>query len=172
MHRKLIYALPAGVLLLCLNGCGGMFGKETPPKVSDNRQNLAAAITMIRAGLDNEARHYLELVISYSNEEGVTDEALFRLALLSLNDGNRGGGNGSAALLDKLKYNYPASVWTRQAAALQSYLLGVKNIRNREREINNLQDKNLSLSKDVRELRQILERLKALDIELEQKIKR
>lgn len=160
------------MLLFCLAGCSGILGPGTVPEVTDSRQNLASAVTMIRAGLDKEARHYLDLVISYSREEGVTDEALFRLALLSLNDGNPGGRKSATALLDTLRLDYPTSVWTRQAAPLSSYLLGVKNTRNRDREINALQDKNLSLSRDVRELRQIIDRLKALDSELEQKIRR
>ncbi len=159
-------------LLLNLAGCSGIFSNGTVRKVSEPQQNLTSALNMIRSGLESEARHYLELVIDYSREDGVTDEALFRLAVLKLNDGDLGGGNSSAALLARLRLNYPASVWTKQAAPLQLYLLNVKHIRNREKEINDLHDKNLSLSKDVRGLRQILERMKALDTELEQKIQR
>lgn len=160
------------MILFSLAACGGLSGKGTVPESVDPRQNLASAVTMIRAGLDKEARHYLELVIAYSREEGITDEALFRLALLSVNDGDLGKGRSSAALLDTLRRTYPASIWARQAAPLQLYLKGTKNSRNRDREISALQDKNLSLSRDVRELRQIIERLKTLDSELEQKIKR
>jgi hypothetical protein len=127
---------------------------------------------MTKAGLDNEARHFLELVIDDAREDGVTDEALFRLALLKINDGDLGGGKSSLALLEKLKNNYPSSVWTKQAAPLHTYLSGSKNARNRDREFNSLREKNLSLSRDVRDLRQTIERLKVLDFELEQKIRR
>lgn len=172
MLRKLYYTLPAGMLLCCLAACGGMAGKGAAPGVTDSRQHLVTAVTMIRAGKESEARHHLELVISNSSEEGVTDEALFRLAILKLNDGETAGGKSAAALLDTLRRSYPASVWTRQAAPLLVYAAGVKHNRNRDKEINALQDKNLSLSREVRELRQIIDRLKALDSELDQKIRR
>lgn len=172
MLRNIIHALSTAMLLLCFAGCAGLPGKVTVPADTDARQNLVSAVNMMRAGLDNEARHYLELVVTYSREEGVADEALFRLALLNINEGDLGGGKSSAALLEKLRSGYPASVWTKQAAPLHSHLRGVKSLRNREKEINALQDKNLSLSRDVRDLRQIIERLKALDSELEQKIRR
>jgi hypothetical protein len=194
VRRELTYTVLITVLLLNLTGCGGMFGKGGTQEVSEKRQNLVKAVDMIkggqerevsekrqnlakavdkiRGGQEREARYFLELVIDDSREDGVTDEALFRLAILKLNDGERGGGKSSIALLDKLRSSYPASVWTRQAAPLQSYLKGVHNIRNREREVNTLREKNLSLSRDVQGLRQTIERLKALDLELEQKIKR
>jgi hypothetical protein len=181
VRRELTYTVLIAMLLLNLTGCGGMFGKvatkEVPEKVaikevSEKRQNLVNAVDKIRAGQEREARHFLELAIEESREDGVTDEALFRLAILKLNDGDQGAGKSSIALLDKLRSNYPASVWTRQAAPLQLYIKGVHNIRNREREINTLREKNLSLSREVHELRQTIERLKALDLELEQKIRR
>jgi hypothetical protein len=194
VRRELTYTVLITMLLLNLTGCGGLFGKggtqevsekrQDPAKavdmisvrqerkVSEKRQNLAKAVGMIRAGQEREARYFLELVIDDSREDGVTDEALFRLAILKLNDGVLGAGKNSIALLDKLRSSYPASVWTRQAAPLQSYLKGVHNIRNCERDFNILREKNLSLSRDVHGLRQTIERLKALDLELEQKIKR
>ena len=194
MRRELIYTVLIGMFLLNLVGCGGMFGKGSTRDGSEKRQNranavdmirgaqerdvlekrrnLADAVDMLRAGKENEARHFLELVIDDSRENGVTDEALFRLALLKLNDGEMVAGKSSIDLLDKLRSSYPASVWTRQAAPLQSYLKGVHIIRNRARESNTLREKNLSLSRDVHGLRQTIERLKALDLELEQKIRR
>ena len=171
MRRKLKYTVLIGMLLLTLNGCGGMFGKGAAHEVSDRRQNLAAAVNLIRAGQENEAGHFLELVIAGTREDGVTDEALFRLAILTLNDGEPGEGKRSLALLDRLRSSYPTSVWTNQSAPLHSYLMVVKNIRIRQRELKAVQEKNLSLSRDVSELRQTIERLKALDRELEQKIR-
>jgi hypothetical protein len=199
VRRELAYTVLVGMFLLNLTGCGGMSGKVVTQEVSENkqnlanaaevkrggqeqevsekRQNLAKAVDMIRAGQEREACYFLELVIDDSREDGVTDEALFRLAILKLNDGEPGAGKSSLALLDKLRNGYPSSVWARQAAPLQSYLKGVHNLRNREREVNtlrekNLSEKNLSLSRDVHGLRQTIERLKALDLDLEQKIKR
>ncbi|MDD2900518.1 MAG: tetratricopeptide repeat protein, partial [Desulfuromonadaceae bacterium] len=110
-------------------------------------------------------------VVDDSREDGVTDEALFRLAILKINDGDVGGGKSSLDLLDRLRSSYPKSVWTKQAAPLHAYFHSGKN-RVREKELNYLREKNLSLSKDVRDLRSVIDRLKALDLELEQKIRR
>ena len=160
------------MLLLNLTGCVGLFAKTATKEVPDKKQNLVKAVDMIRAGQEREARKFLQLVIDDTREAGVTDEALFRLAILKLNDGDPGAAKSSSALLDKLRSGYPASVWTRQAAPLQSYLLGVQNIRNREKEVNILKETNQSLNREVRDLKQTIERLKALDLELEHKIKR
>jgi len=92
----------------------------------------------------------------------VTDEALFRLALLNLKDDSNKSLLRAQSLLDRLSEKYPASLWTRQSAQLHAYL------RRRQRE----QKSQKELSRDNRELRQNLERLKQLDLELEQRIKR
>lgn len=166
MQHKLCFWLSIGQLLLLLGGCGGILGSL------EQKRNLANAVDMIQSGRDNEARRFLNLVINAPWEDGVTDEALFRLSLLQLNKAEPGEGKSSAALLDRLHSSSPKSVWMRQAAPLQEYLLGVKDSRNRLRELNSLREKNLTLSKDVHDLRQIIERLKTLDVELEQKIRR
>ena len=189
MRREPIRAVLIGMLLVNLAGCGGMFGRgaaqvipDKRPKledvakrgaheIPDKRRKLDAAVKMIEAGQEGEARRFLELVIDDSRVDGVTDEALFRLAILNLNGGEQGDGKSSIALLDTLRSSYPASVWTKQAAPLHSYLVGVKNIRIRNREFNALREKNLSLSRDVRELRETIDRLKALDRDLEKKIR-
>ena len=171
VRRKLIYTVLLVMLLSSLNGCGGMLGKWPPHEDSERRRNLAAAVNLIGAGHQNEAGHFLELVIDDSREDGVTDEALFRLAILKLNDGEPGEGRSSIALLDRLRNGYPASVWTSQSEPLYSYLIVVKNIRNGQTELKTMREKNFSLSRDVTELRQTIERLKALDRELEQKIR-
>ncbi|MGB9081572.1 MAG: hypothetical protein WCD00_09740 [Desulfuromonadaceae bacterium] len=174
MRRDFTYPLLIGMLLLSLglNGCGGILVKETPQAVSERRQKLAKAVNMIETGHDSEARYFLELVIDDTGEAGVTDEALFRLAILKLNDGELGAGKSSIALLERMRSSYPTSAWTNQSTPLYSYLMNIKNIRNREREFKTLREKNLSLSRDVSELRQAIDRLKALDHELEQKIRR
>lgn len=172
MKRKFFTAVLFSMLLFLLSGCSGMAGKWSVHDSSESRQNLASAVDMIRAGLDREARYYLERVINDSREDGVTDEALFRLAILKFNDGELGGGKSSLSLFEKLRTSYPKSAWTKQATPLYTNLQSAKNARYHERELNTLREKNLSLSKDVRDLRQVIERLKALDIELEQKIRR
>ena len=51
-------------------------------------------------------------------------------------------------------------------------LTGIRTLRDRQREVRTLKELNLSLSRDNREMRQSIERLKSLDLELEKKIKR
>lgn len=171
MRRKLLFALPMCMFLLTLNGCG-MFGKGGMLGGAEKGQKLASAVNLIKSGQKSEAGRFLEQVIDGGPENGVTDESLFRLALLKINDGEQGEAKSSIALLDRLRSSYPASVWTSQSAALYSYLMVVKTIRNREREYKTLREKNLSLSRDVSGLRQTIEQLKALDRELELKIRR
>src|SRR6185369_10983548 len=88
---------------------------------------------------------------------GVTDEALFRLALLHLGDEGSKGAVRAQALLERLREEFPQSSWTHQAAPLATYLAGAKTLRDRQRELKTLRDLNLSLSRDNRELRQSLE---------------
>jgi len=53
-----------------------------------------------------------------------------------------------------------------------SHLQEVLTLRGVQRELKSLRNQNLSLSHDNKELRQSIERLKQLDMELEQKIRR
>ena len=71
-----------------------------------------------------------------------------------------------------LRIDFPKSIWSHQAAPLDAYLAGIKALRDRQREVKTLKELNLSLSRDNREMRQSIERLKSLDLELEKKIKR
>jgi len=114
------------------------------------------------------AKLALRQVVAAAPLPGVTDEALLRLAIFSLQDEN-----GSAiALLDRLNKEFPTSIWSRQGEPLRRYLAQLKTLKDRQRELATLKQLNLSLQKDNRELKQTLERLKTLDLELEQKIRR
>jgi hypothetical protein len=140
--------------------------------ISEQERSFAGALEYLRTGNGQGARDLLEMVCEAPPVTGVTDEALFRLALLHLGDDGSKGGVRAQVLLERLRNEFPQSSWTHQAAPLASYLAGAKVLRDRQRELKTLRDLNLSLSHDNRELRQSLERLKQLDIELEQKIKR
>jgi hypothetical protein len=78
----------------------------------------------------------------------------------------------SQALLERLADKYPDSIWTRQSTQLLAHLVEVKALKNRQRELKMLKDQNVSLSRDNKEMRQSLEQLKQLDLELEKRIKR
>ncbi len=158
-----------GVLATALMtaGCAGLTGGMSRYfALSQQGRDLGAALDQLRSGNEQTAHDLLGKVVDAEPVSGVTDEALFRLALLSLKEDNSKGLLRAQALLDRLSDKYPDSIWTRQSAQLHTYL------RKRQRELKNLKDQNLSLSRDNREMRQSLERLKQLDLELEQRINR
>jgi hypothetical protein len=146
-----------------------------PAEISNAREQerrFAGALEFLRAGREQEARDLLEQVVAGPPRSGVTDEALFRLSLLYLRDD---GGKGTARAqdaLDRLRTDFPRSIWSHQGAPLDAYLTGIRTLRDRQREVKTLKELNLSLSRDNREMRQSIERLKSLDLELEKKIKR
>lgn len=161
------------VLMTLSSGCSGIGGRMPSFLVfSEQERRLTGALDQLRAGKERSARLLLENVIDGVPTAGVTDEALFRLALLSLREDGGKGLQRSQALLERLADKYPDSLWTRQSAPLLSHLVEARALRNRQRELKNLREHNLSLSRDNRELRQSLEQLKQLDLELEQRIKR
>ena len=96
---------------------------------------------------------------------------MFRLALLHFRDDNSRGVQRASQLFDQLRSDYPKSIWTRQSAPLATYLAGSRTLRDKQRELKTLKELNLSLNRDNRDLRQTIERLKSLDLELDQKIK-
>ena len=141
-------------------------------QVSEQERQVAGALEHLRMGREQEARDLLERVIGGPPRKGVTDEALFRLALLSLRDEGTKGSARTQELLRRLSDEYPQSIWAYQGAPLAVYLAGVRTLKDRQREIRTLKELNLSLSRDNREMHQSMERLKSLDLELEKKIKR
>jgi hypothetical protein len=148
---------------------------SAPAEVSAAREQerrFAGALEFLRAGREQDARDSLELVLDGPQRAGITDEALFRLSLLYLRDEGGKGTVKAQELLERLKADFPRSIWTQQGAPLVVYLAGVRTLRDRQREFKTLKELNLSLSRDNREMRQSIERLKSLDLELEQKIKR
>lgn len=185
MKFKWSVAVPFLLTLGLVGGCGTIgtfFTKLQQPSQSaeistrlikaEQERLLAGALEYLRKGKEQNARALLERICEAPPLAGVTDDALFRLALLSLRDDSGKGVKQTQELLDRLIDEFPRSIWAFQAAPLASYLSDVKSLRDRQRELKTLRDLNLSLNRDNRDLRQTLERLKNLDIELEQKIKR
>lgn len=166
--------LSTAILLLCLmiSGCASL-ERSTPRFVkSPEERNLEAGLKELRSGNEQSAHNFLEKTVEGVPKAGVTDEALFRLALLSLEENGNKGLMRALALLERLADKYPDSIWTSQSAQLLSHLSEVKALRNRLRELKTLKEINLSLNRDNKEMRQSLEQLKQLDLELEKRIKR
>lgn len=160
--------------IVCLPGCG-MFGATTLTSSTVTREqerSFAGGLELLRSGNEQGAKELFERVVAAHHIKGITDEAMFRLALLELRDESTKNVQKAYQMLDQLKSEYPHSIWTRQAAPLAAFLAGSKTTRDKQRELKTLKELNLSLSRDNRDLRQTIEKLKSLDVELEQKIQR
>ena len=108
----------------------------------------------------------LEALVTEPGVKGVTDEALFRLSLLKLSHEEKDGSLTAIRYLERLRTEYRDSVWTQQAKPLLDFLTGVADMKKQNR---NLKNSNTSLSRDNKELRLSIERLKELDLQLEQR---
>jgi hypothetical protein len=161
------------VLVQLIAGCVGFDGRKPGfLTFSEQERSLRKAQDLLHSGNERQARELLEKVIIGVPTAGVSDEALFRLSLLILNDDGVKGSQRSHLLLKQLADKYPDSLWAIQSAPLLQHLEEYRDLRNRGRELRTLRELNLSLSRDNKEMRQNLERLKQLDLELEQRIKR
>ena len=166
-YRKKIVLLI--VIAFFTGGCATLHLKIDP--AYEQKAALKSAVVYLKAGNEKEARALLEQAVSGKPYVGVTDEALFRLALLSLREEGSKGSVKAKKLLEQLARDYPNSLWTMQSVPLALHLTEARNLRENVRELKGLREQNYSLHRDNKELRQTLERLKSLDLELEQKIR-
>ena len=164
-YHQFILLAALGCTTYALTGCSTLSLK------SDQHQQLAKSVQLLQTGNQHQASNILEQVIATTPVDGVTDEALFRLALLQLTDeGVRKGTTArSQALLERLRTEYPDSPWTQQSKILTDWLVGTRAARE---QANQLLRENRDLVRENRELRQNMERLKNLDLEMEQKRRR
>ena len=132
----------------------------------DRSRKLAQAVELMEKGKTTAAAKELNAICTSAAVPGVTDEALFRLALLSLKPGADRPVSGQAQqLLKRLRKEYPASPWTVQAAQLNDLMNLTDELKQQNR---GLKAANQSLSKKVSEYNKVIQQLKALDLELEQ----
>ncbi len=162
------------LLLLGLAGCSTL--KGTPqtasgragerPKLSRSEasQRLSSALQELEQGRQAAAMAILEEIVAGSSVRGVTDEALFRLGVLKLLNGEKDGSAASIRYLERLRREYGDSVWTVQAKPLLAYLYAVADMNAQNR---NLKANNSSLSKENKELRSSIKRLKSLEVQME-----
>ena len=171
-NRLLIVLSFAALLTIC--GCTTFTAKQDTSLTETQLQerNFAGALQFIRSGKEQEALELLEFVVAGPQVNGISDEALFRLALIQLRDSRVKSVARAEKLLDRLKKEHPKSIWRYQAEPLVAFLENSSELRKSQRELKNLREINVSLTRNNRELRQTIERLKELDIELEQKIRR
>lgn len=150
-------------ILLFLSGCAGVM-----PMMPGPEGRLAEAKARIAEGKDLEAKRILSQLASAKQPSRVTDEALFHLAFLQLRD-EQEGPTTARATLEKLSRHSTAGVWGIQGGTLLKLIRSGDEAR---RQTRSLKDLNHSLTKENRELRLNIERLKALDLQLEQKSRR
>lgn len=147
-------------LIALFNGCAVL-------NAIDQRSTLSSATEMIKKGEDDVAVVLLEEICSEKGVKGITDEAMFRLGLLYLDHKTRAEGLTKAHnILERLHKEYPESEWTIQALPLLKFL---KETRSMRRKIEELEESNTSLLKENKKLNLDIEKLKTLDLELEQK---
>jgi TolA-binding protein len=137
-------------------------------------RHLSSARTLLEKGDAPGAAKLLEAICNGRPAPGVTDEALFRLALIVLRPTVERPATAQAhQLLKRLKKDYPASPWTLQAAPLLDLITSAEELKRQNR---NYRSANQSLTKDVNELNKNIneltkniEKLKHLDLEIEKK---
>lgn len=140
----------------------------------DQRRKLMLAQILLE---DNKVAAAKDILTSISNEPGVlgvTDEALFRLALINLEAGEQKIATGRAGRnLDKLIKFYPTSPWKAHAVTLKGLLDSYDGVVDEKAELEktarSLRGSNQSLTKELKDLRQDMEKLKNLELELEKK---
>ncbi len=168
--------------VLFLSGCATI--QQSDPFYQQQKKKLALAQMLIEENKIPAAKEVLSSLTKEAKTKGITDEALFRMALLDLEPGEQKIATGKAGQdLDKLLSDYPKSQWRTHAAALKGLLdyydLAVEERNSLEQSIKSLRNSysslksmNLSLARENKELRQGIEKLKNLDLELETKKKK
>jgi hypothetical protein len=162
-----------------LSGCATV--PQTDPVYQQQKKKLALAQMLIEGKKLAAAKDVLSSLTQDAVIKGVTDEALFRLALLNLEPGEHSIATRKAGQsLDKLLSDYPSSPWRSHAASLRGLLDAYdtaveernsleQSVRSLRSSYSSLKSMNLSLTKENKELRQGIEKLKNLDLELEMK---
>lgn len=143
---------------------------------SEQEKKLARAISLIQKGDTESATEVLESIADDRGIDGVTDEALFRLSILHLTpDADRESVLQALKPLERLRKEYPTSPWYAQASPLAEFLTNLsrklQSATELRRQLKTLKDLNLSVTRENKELKLNIEKLKNLDVELERKKK-
>jgi hypothetical protein len=162
------------VLMLLMAGCAASRRSAGTSPRQRLERTLAAAVQRLEVGATGEATNMLAAVCAEPGVPGVTDEALLRLALLRLRSETHDDAPDSARqALERLQSEYPASPWSRQAAPLLDLLVSDSELRRANRNLRSLNSslsrENDELTRQGNELQERLDRLKSLDLELENK---
>ncbi len=175
------------IIMVCslgMNACAAFHSLDNSLFYRQNQEKkLAQAIKLQNEGKTSAAMEALILLCGERGVTGVTDEALFRLSLLYLVNGPESDKMSLQLAqqgFDRLRKEYPSSSWTGMAEPVADFMSTMTELRRQNqtcksqsqslsRENQSLSKENQSLSKENQELRQNIEKLKRLDLELEQK---
>ena len=160
-----------------LSGCATVQKSlEGQRQRSVQQEKLAQAIKLIERGNTEKAATILAAIVATAGIPGITDEALFRLGLLTVpSDLEREEISSALKYLERLQKEYPISPWSTQAASVTEFLANaprhLQTTTELRRQLKSLKDLNLSLTRENKEMRLNIEKLKTLDLELEKKAK-
>ena len=158
--KKIVLLIICTTIILGLNGCAVL-------NAIDQRSTLSSATEMIKKGKDDAAIVLLEEICSKKGVKDITDEAMFKLGLLYLDHKPVGDGLTKAInIIERLHKEYPESEWTIQTVPLFKFL---KEARAARHKIDELEEINSSLSRENKKLNLDIEKIKTLDLELEEK---
>ncbi len=149
---------------LALSACAGVTQPGGLLYGHGQKNKLGRAVTLLEKGNTSAAAELLTAISAEQGVPGVTDEALFRLSLLRL--GSVQGKNGHTQAerdLERLQKEYPASSWTPLASSLTKFLASDDDVRVQAKQLKEL---NGALTKENRDLRQSIEKLKNLELEM------
>lgn len=192
-RNNTLRAAKLAALALCLLGAGGCStlksffdgfpgqGKTDAaapaPVQGDPEELLEKARVLLAKGDTDQARKVLKPIPAAAKQPGITDQALFHLGILTLKEESESGTyTQSRQLFEQISREYPHSVWATEAGALAQFLTELSQAQlafdKMKRQVKTLKDSNLSLTRENKEMRLNIEKLKSLDLELEQKSRR
>jgi hypothetical protein len=166
------------ILALGISGCATPKARRDASYRSDQEWKLARAVTLQEEGNRSAAAQILTHISTEPVVPGVTDEALFRLALLHLRpDLGPDGMKESEKELRRLMVEFPTGSWTPPAAKLVELIASAQESLKREgrlkRSVGSLTQENgrlkelkHTLTSDNNEFRQTIQKLKNLELEL------
>ncbi len=152
------------LLALVLNGCASLNQQGGIVHSYGQEKKLARAVKLLADGKTSAAAELLTAICAETGVPGVTDEALVRLSLLRLGSAQEKNSTAQAQRdLERVRKEYPSSSWAPLASSLAQFLASADDMRLQERK---LKESNLSLTKENKELRQSIEQLKNLELEM------
>ncbi len=169
-------------IIIGLSGCATI--RKEDPNIHEQRQKLVLARMLLEDNRTEAAKKTLSEIAAKPAVAGITDEALFRLALLDLEAGQQKIATDKAGKdLDTILSKFKSSSWSAHAITLKglmdAYEVTLQEKAELDRTIKNLKSsnasltkENTSLTKENADLRQDLEKIKKLELELETKKKR